>query len=338
MRKIQGMNAPRCSEFDYIDFLVATPRTCSCTEAARVQPESPKAPAHDSFTRLLHRQEPDAEALWAEAEPLVTKVGGALVIDDSTLAKLYARKIELVTSHWSGKHRQVISGINLITLLWTDGDRKIPVDYRIFSQADGKTKNDHFWEMMLMARGRGFAPDYVLFDGWYASLENLKQIRDHGWRWVTRLKANRVVTPDDRVSRTLDEVAIGVAGVIVHLRGYGLIRVFRTDDPDGVAEYWASNDLGLEAGLRQHYAELSFAIENYHRDLKQNCGVERCQALSERAQRNHIGFSLRAFLRLEWHFFTTGISGFEAKLRLIRKAVQVYLENTRFRLPKSSTA
>jgi putative transposase len=338
IRKIQAMNAPRCSEFDYIDFLVATPRTCSCTEAARVQPDSPKAPAHDSFTRLLHRQEPDAEALWAEAEPLVEKTRGALVIDDSTLAKTYARRIGLVTRHWSGKYREVISGINLITLLWTDGDRKIPVDYRIFSKADGKTKNDHFWEMMLMARGRGFAPEYVLFDGWYASLENLKQIRDHGWRWVTRLKANRQVTPDDRVGRTLDEVAIGVAGVVVHLRGYGLIRVFRTDDPDGVAEYWASNDLGLEAGMRQYYAELSFAIENYHRDLKQNCGVEKCQVRSERAQRNHIGFSLRAFLRLEWHFFTTGISGFEAKLRLIRKAVQGYLKNPALRLPKPSTA
>ena len=187
------MNAPRSTEFDYIDFLVATPRTCSCTEAARVQPDAPTAPAHDSFTRLLHRQEPDAETLWSEAKPLVVRRRGVLVIDDSTLAKLYARKIELVTRHWSGKHHEVISGINLITLLWTDGDRKIPVDYRIYSKADGKTKNDHFWEMMLMAKGRGFTPEYVLFDGWYASLENLKQIRDNGWPWITRLKANRDV-------------------------------------------------------------------------------------------------------------------------------------------------
>jgi hypothetical protein len=332
------MNAPRCTEFEYINFLVATPRTCSCTEAARVQPDSPDAPAHDSFTRLLQRLEPDSEALWAEAMPLVVRRRGVLVIDDSTLDKPYARKIDLVTHHWSGKHREVVSGINLITLLWTDGDRKIPVDYRIDSKADGKTKNDHFWEMMLMAKGRGFTPEYVLFDGWYASLENLKQIRDHGWRWITRLKANRKVTPDDRITRPLDEVAFGVDGKVVHLRGYGLIRVFRTDDPDGVAEYWASNDLGLEAGMKQHYAELSFAIENYHRDLKQSCGVERCQVRSERAQRNHIGFSLRAFLRLEWHFFTTGISGFEAKLRIIRKAVQGYLENPLMGLPKPRTA
>ena len=95
------------------------------------------------------------------------------------------------------------------------------MDYRVFSKADGKTKHDHFWEMLLMAKGRGFAPAYVLFDGWYASLENLKQVRGHGWHWLTRLKGNRQVTPEDRVCRSLDEVAFGASGRVVHLRGYG---------------------------------------------------------------------------------------------------------------------
>ena len=38
-------------------------------------------------------------------------------LDDSTLDKPYARQMELVTRHWSGKHN---SGTNLITLMWTD--------------------------------------------------------------------------------------------------------------------------------------------------------------------------------------------------------------------------
>lgn len=332
------MNAPRCNDLDYIQFLVASQRTVSCTEAARVQSDSPFAPAHDSFTRLLHRLEPDPETLWAEAESLVEKAKGVLVIDDSTLDKKHSRHLDLVTRHWSGKHHEVVLGINLITLLWTDGDRKIPVDYRLFSKADGKTKHDHFWEMLLIAKGRGFSPRYVLFDGWYASLENLKQVRDHGWHWLTRLKGNRQVTPEDRVARTLDEVAFAPTGVVVHLRGYGLVRVFRIDAPDGVAEYWATGDLGMEAGMRRHYAELSFAIENYHRELKQNCGVERSQVRSERAQRNHIGMALRAFLRLEWHFFTTGVSGFEAKLRLVREAVRNYLKRPTITLANLPTA
>jgi len=333
-----SVNPPRCSPENYIDFLVASPGPVSCAEAARVQPHSPFAPAHDSFNRLLMRLEPDPEALWREAEPRVEKAKGVLVIDDSTLDKRRARHIGLVTLHWSGKHKKPVRGINLITLLWTDGDRKIPVDYRLFSRADGRTKHDHFWEMLLMAKGRGFSPKYVLFDSWYASLENLKRVRDHGWLWLTRLRGDRVVTPDDRRARPLDEVAVSASGTRLHLRGYGMVKVFRIDAPDGGTEYWATNDPSMDAGTRRHYAEVSFAIENYHRDLKQYCGVERCRVRDARAQRNHIGLALRAFLRLEWHFFTTGVSAFEAKMGLVREAVRSYLVRPFITLPKPSTA
>jgi putative transposase len=192
--------------------------------------------------------------------------------------------------------------------------------------------------LLLIAKARGLSPEHVLFDGWYASLEDLKQVRGHGWLWLTRLKGNRRVTPEDRVPRALDEVAFGPEGRVVHLQGYGLVQVFRTDAPDGVAEYWATNNLAMGAGTRRQNAELSFAIENYHRELKQNCGVERSQARSARAQRNPIGMGLRAFLRLEWHFFTTGVSGFEAKLRVIREAVRGYLDRPWITLQRPSTA
>jgi hypothetical protein len=125
---------------------------------------------------------------------------------------------------------------------------------------------------------------------------------------------------------------------VLHLRGYGLVKVFRIDAPDGDTEYWATNDLGMDPGMRRHYAEVGFAIEHYHRDLKQYCGAEKCRARSERAQRNHIGMAVRAFLRLEWHFFTTGVSAFEAKLRLVRDAVRAYLRRPFITLAKPSTA
>ena len=84
-----------------------------------------------------------------------------LVLDDSTLDKPHARHIQLVTQHWSGRHRGVVKGINLITLLWTDGDRLYPCDYRLYHKAaDGKTKNDHFRDLLAAARGRGFAPGF----------------------------------------------------------------------------------------------------------------------------------------------------------------------------------
>jgi hypothetical protein len=107
---------PKCRDIHYIDFLIASPKAFCCTEAAAVQPESHDAPAHDAFTRLLHRLEPDPQTLWEEAQFLVPRDGGLLVLDDSTLDKPHAKKIELVGRHWSGKHRSIVWGINLISM------------------------------------------------------------------------------------------------------------------------------------------------------------------------------------------------------------------------------
>ena len=49
-----------------------------------------------------------------------------LIADDSTLDHFHATKIELVHRHWSGKHKRVVRGINLISLVWSDGDRSTP--------------------------------------------------------------------------------------------------------------------------------------------------------------------------------------------------------------------
>jgi hypothetical protein len=139
------MNAPKCSATDDIDFLVARPRAVSGTDAARVQPARPRPPAHDAFPRLLHRLEPDAAALWAAAAPLVRRDRGRLALDDRTRDEPSARDMGLVTRHWSGKHRQVVAGITLLTLRWPDGEALLPVGYRVYDKAtDGPTKNDPF--------------------------------------------------------------------------------------------------------------------------------------------------------------------------------------------------
>src|SRR5574337_704365 len=61
------MNQPKVEPEDYIQFLVASPRQYTCTEAAAVQPAQTNPPAHDAFRRLLTRLEPDPDTLWQEA-------------------------------------------------------------------------------------------------------------------------------------------------------------------------------------------------------------------------------------------------------------------------------
>ncbi len=287
---------PKVDEVDYIQFLIAAQKVYTCTEAASCQSgtkHSQAAAAHDAFTRLLARRPPDTEALWQEVQAFVNQHGGVLLLDDTTLDKPYARKIELVTRHWSGKHRAVVSGINLLTLLWTDGVGALPCDCRVYDKPlpEGKTKNEHFQNMLTTAKARGLAPALVCFDSWYSGLDNLKLVRDLGWHFFTRLKHNRQVNPDGSGSVAVDTLDIPVAGLCVHLKGFGFVRVFRTVAPHGDAEraqFWATSCFQMSALEREERERQVFAIENYHRGLKQCCGVERAQVRGARAQKCHI--------------------------------------------------
>jgi putative transposase len=329
------MNTAKVHPEDYVQFLLASPVQFTATEAARVQPALPDPPCHDAFTRLLTRLQPDRQTLWTEARPQIRLDDGLLVLDDSTLDKPYARKMSLVGWHWSGKHHRVVKGINLLTLLWTDGDRHIPCDYDLYDKAnDGRSKNDLFDQQLRTAKQRGFQPRCVCFDSWFSSLDNLKLIRSLVWNWLTRLKSNRKIRVDFGPAQPIRTLEIPEQGRVVHLPGYGLIRVFRVVARNGDTDYWATSDLEMDALTRLKYGDFCWRIEEYHRGIKQFCGVQGCQARRARSQRNHIGLSIRAFLRMECHCFALGISWFHAKLDIIRDAVKTYIANPTILLPK----
>jgi len=260
------MSERKCCPEDYIQFLIASPGRFSCAEAGRVQPQTAEAPAHDAFSRLLTELGPDPDALWREAQALLDPAAdGVLVLDDSTLDKPYARRMALVGWHFSGKHKKVVKGINLLTLLWTDGDRHVPLDYRIY-QNGGPTKNQLFRDLIRAAHARGLKPRCVCFDGWYASTDNLKELRRLGWTFLTRLKWNRRVRQDFGPVRRLQDAAVAAEGTVLHLTGYGPVKVFRVVPPDRDTEYWASNDAAMGPLARQRWTEASWRIETCQAD------------------------------------------------------------------------
>lgn len=329
------MNAPKCEAEAYIQFLIATPRNCTCTEAAEYGRS-----AHDAFNRLQARAARDTESLWQEAGQLVRKDRGVLVLDDSTLDKPYAQETELVYWHWSGKHHQPVQGVNLLTLLWTDGTRLIPSDFRLYDKTrDGKSKNDHFQDMLEVARQRGFQPEYVLFDSWYgASTKNLKTIDGFGWRFLSRLKANRQVNPERSGNRPVCQLTdVPQEGRLVHLKGYGFVRLFRAwNKQSQEVEYWCTNHLEMSAAKQEVLAEKSWGIEVYHRGLKQCCLVERFQCRKADKITGHILLAIRAFLRLEYHRIQTMTSWYESKTALIREAIKAYLSQPTLLLPSTA--
>ncbi|MHB8102309.1 MAG: IS701 family transposase, partial [Methanosarcina sp.] len=88
-----SINLPKCTDLDYINFLIAASNVYSCTEAARCFRSSTDAPSHDCFTRLLQKQPSDTEPLWDEVRKFVNPNEGHLIVDDTTLDKPYSKKI-----------------------------------------------------------------------------------------------------------------------------------------------------------------------------------------------------------------------------------------------------
>ena len=247
----------------------------------------------------------------------------------ATLEKPYSPFNALLYRHWSGKQKAVVEGINLITLLWSDGERCVPVDYRVFDKdRNGKTKNDHFAEMLLTASERGFNPALVCFDSWYASIDNLKLVRSLGWHFLTRLKSNRQIRVHQGKLQAVSEAGLGGGdGTICWLKGFGEIKVLRVRATDGTSQYWATSLFGMIESEREKFALAAWRIEMYHRGLKQQCLIERAQCRRLRPVLNHIGLCIRAFLRLESHCYKEKMSWLEAKTGIIREAVRGYLSN-----------
>ena len=111
-----------------------------------------------------------------------------------------------------------------------------------------------------------------------------------------------------------------------------MIKVFCIIPPDDKKDFWATDMLDLEEKIRSELARRSSKIEQYHRDIKQFCGIERCQARSAISQRAHILMAIRAFLRFEMARISTGNSRFELKYSIIWDAIRSFLISPKYSL------
>lgn len=323
------MNKPKCSEYLYVQFLLASQNNFTCTELSKISPV--KDMAHDAPTRMLTREKLTPKILWKNAKAHVNLKQGCLIIDDCVIDKPSSKKNNLVHWQYSGAHHRVVKGIGFETLLWTNNTEHIPVDYRLYSKStDNKSKNEHFRDMLNLAEYRGFKPEYVLMDSWYASFENLKAIRRLNWQWITQFRKNRVVAIAPKQYCSINELEIPPEGRQVHLKDYGLIKIFKSVSKNRGVEYYATSNLTLTASDVKRIYSKRWQIEEYHRGLKQQCGVAKCQARKERSQRNHVWCSIHTFLLLELHRLKTNITWQQAKLSIARDAIQQYLLNPRF--------
>lgn len=278
----------------YIAFLQSSSIRYSANALSDV---SPIEISHDTLSKWLKTANLRPSEIWQEANPhLNVEEPCVLIVDDTVIDKSHSQKIELVKPLYSGNAHGLVNGIAVTNLVYSglESEISLPVDFRVYHpEEDGKTKNDHFIEMLKLSLKRGIKPEVVIADTWYSSLSNVKTIRDLGLNWVMGLRKNRKVNRNE----TLENLEIPESGLKVHLRGYGWITVYRFVGKNGRTDYIGTNIKSPTSQQIVRYVKKRWDIEVYHRELKQTCGLERCQARTSRAQRNHILLSIKAWMQ-----------------------------------------
>lgn len=294
------MSHSKCSRELYCSFLEVTSDRYSALSLSEVAPDT-VALSHDSISRWLAAERVQPKDLWQKAKPEIFRdrgnhKPGILVFDDVVIDKSRSGKTELVNWQYSGAKHDKTKGIGVVNALWqVNKEQYIPIDYRIWNPPeDGKTKNHHFRDMLAAVKRRQLNPEMVVADSWYSSLDNLKSIRSHGWGWVMGLRSNRLVNKPHVQIKTLE---IPDEGLVVHLKGYGWIKLFRFVTTHGRTDYIGTSKLDLSRKQVKDYFERRWSVEVLHREVKQTCGFTRCQANTGRAQRNHIGLSLLTWIQ-----------------------------------------
>jgi hypothetical protein len=84
---------------------------------------------------------------------LFTVAGGYLLLDDTVVTKSYARLLGEAAWVWSSKERKVVFGVSVVLLVWTDGQVRIPLGYRVWHHG-GASKYELALELLSYARNR----------------------------------------------------------------------------------------------------------------------------------------------------------------------------------------
>jgi putative transposase len=283
--------------------------------------------SHDQLTRMLQGPWSGQTLFNLALRILFTVAGGYLILDDTVVEKPYARLLGEAAWVWSSKQRQVVFGVSVVLLVWTDGQVRIPLGYRVWHKG-GASKFDLALELLSYARNRlKCKPQFVLFDSWYPSKKLLKRIRDYGWYFVCQLKKNRTFDGHALQAYRHQPYWQAVGALSGGLKVF-VVRYRR--------KYYATNRLTLTAKEVRTLYRKRQEVEEVIKVLKSQLSLEACQVGYKRrgaapvqppprAQEHHIALCLIAYLVVERERLDQGVTWRKLKRQLILKGQQVPL-------------
>jgi hypothetical protein len=316
------------SRLDYSQYLLVSQVNYTLTNFA----DHAEGLSHDAINRYLSGEKLSPRLVWEHVQSdIVASESGYILFDDTVADKNYSREIEGVRRQYSGNTHGVIRGIGIVTCVYVNPEleRWWAIDYRIFDpERDGKSKLDHVDEMLSnVFYHKKLSFSTVLMDSWYATRHLILTIEEMGKLYYCPLKKNRLVDDSggiDKYKRIEDlgwtetELAEGKTIKINKFPRNHKVKLFRVPVSSDRTDYIATNDAAQNsAKATREVCGQRWKIEQFHRELKQTTGLEKCQCRKGRIQRNHIACAMLVWVRLKHIADTTGKTVYQLKQGLL---------------------
>ncbi len=330
----------------YSDYLIAS---FGLTTATGLSKLLDGAISHDKITRFLAGKAKTSKDLWQFVKPLIREIesgDGCLILDDSIEEKPYTDENEIVCWHYDHSKQMNVKGINFLSCLYQTKDMALPIGFDLIRKTeiyidpkDGKqkrrspiSKNELARSQIESALKNKVKFRFVLFDVWFASVENLKLILQRDKHFICPLKSNR------KIALSLNEKLQGRwhklqnleiqtnTASLIYLEGLEvpvrlIKQIFTNEDGKTAVQYLISSDTKLSIDDITTNYQKRWRVEEYHKSLKQNASLERSPTQTETTQTNHFFAALCGYIKLERLKIKTNQNHFALKSKLYMKAL-----------------
>lgn len=313
--------------------------------------------SHDKITRFLANKAKTSKDLWEFVKPIIREIEtdeGCLIIDDSIEEKPYTDENDIICWHYDHSKQMLVKGINFLSCLYQTASIALPIGFALISKTeiyidpkDGKekrrssiSKNELARSQIEYALKNKVKFRFVLFDVWFASVENMKLILQKNKHFICPLKSNRKValSKDDKLQgrwHKLETLEIEAnTGYLIYLEGLDapvllIKQIFTNEDGKTAVQYLISSDTKLSTDEIIRNYQRRWRVEEYHKSLKQNASLERSPTQTVSTQTNHFFAALCGYVKLERLKIKTKKNHFALKSKLYLKALMTAFQTLR---------
>jgi len=330
----------------YTDYLITSTKYTTATGLAKIFGDKF---SHDDVTRFLATENLDNKKLWSFIKPFlrsVEKDDSVIIVDDTIFEKPYTDISEINTYHYDHSKGKSVIGINAVNLIHETGGVSLPLSMSIIhkdkivieqgkeKRKSSKTKNELFQEQFLQTIHNEVKFETVLADIWFGNIKNMEMITTNGKQFIMPLKTNRKVSIFNSSSKDKKEY-VPVKSlelkenipIKIWLKGYHTPlllckQVFKNKDNSTGVLYLVASDLTATYSKVTTTYQRRWAVETYHRSLKNNTSVCASPTKTIKTQCNHIYASVMAFVKLEVIKIKKVVNHYALKSKLYLKGIR----------------